>query len=219
MGCLARLGCLILVICGGVAAWLTRDRWLPKLTGRTAPPPRAAAVANPWEPLSQEGADRTIVALQRLSQPRGPVFATLSGADVASYVFLSLAKQLPPSTDSLAASVNGDRIGLRASVRLSDLSGAGSVGPLASLFGDRAPVQLTGTLKVIKSGLAEFQVQDLTIRTLTLPRGMIPQILTQLSHAPRPPGVDQDALPMPIPPYVGDVRVSRGQITLYKSVD
>jgi hypothetical protein len=147
------------------------------------------------------------------------VFATLSGADVASYVFLTLAKQLPSSTDSLLAGVNGDKIGLRASVRLDELSGAGSLGPLARLFGDRAPVQLTGTLKVIRSGLAEFEIQDLMIRTLQLPRGMIPQILTQLSHAPRPAGVDSDALPLPIPPYIGDVRVSKGKITLYKSVD
>jgi len=217
MGCLFRLGCLVLVLCAALAGWLTRDRWMPRLTGHSVAPPATAVAPTPvWEPLSQAGSDRTEAALQRLSQPRGPVFATLSGADVASYVFLTLAQQLPASTDSIMAGVNGDKIGLRASVRLDELSGAGS---LARLFGDRAPVQLTGTLKVVRSGLAEFEIQDLMIRTLTLPRGMIPQILTQLSHAPRPAGVDQDALPLPIPPYIGDVRVSKGKITLYKSVD
>lgn len=219
MGCLARIGCLVLLVCLGVGAWLTRDRWLPRLTGHRAVPARAAVTEPTWEPLSQDGSDRTAAALQRLSQPRGPVFATLSGADVASYVFLTLAKELPPSTDSIMAMASGDRIGLRAVVRLDELSGAGSLGPFARLFGDRAPVQLTGTLKVIRSGLGEFEIQDVTIRTLALPRGMIPQLLTQLSHTSRPAGVDADALPLPMPPYIGDVRVSRGKVTLYKSVD
>src|SRR5438309_1680091 len=135
MGCLFRIGCLVLVLCAAGAAWLTRDRWLPRLTGRSAAPPHAVASSPVWEPLSQAGSDRTEAALQRLSQPRGPVFATLSGADVASYIFLTLAKQLPSSTDSLLAGVNGDKIGLRALVRLDELSGAGSLGPLARLFG------------------------------------------------------------------------------------
>lgn len=219
MGCLARLGCLVLLLCAAAAAWLTKDRWLTRVTGRRVAPAHVAASSPAWESLSQDGSDRTATALQRLSQPRGPVFATLSGADVASYVFLTLSTELPPSTDSLMATVNGDKIALRAIVPLNELSGAGSFGPLARLFGDRAPVQLTGTLKVIRSGLGEFEIQDVTIRTLALPRSMIPQLLTQLSHVPRPAGVDPDALPLAIPPYIGDVRVSRGKITLYKSVD
>lgn len=219
MGCLFRTGCLVVLVWAAVAAWLTRDRWMARLPGHRAAPAHVAAAGPTWEPLSQDGSERTAAALQRLSRPRGPVFATLSGADVASYVFLTLAKQLPPSTDSIMCTASGDRIGLRAVVRLNELSGAGSLGPLARLFGDRAPVQLTGTLKVIRSGLGEFEIQDLTIRTLALPRSMIPQLLTQLSHAPRPAGIDADALPLPLPPYIGDVRVSRGKVTLYKSVD
>ncbi|HMA23259.1 MAG: hypothetical protein ACM37U_08570, partial [Gemmatimonas sp.] len=61
-----------------------------------------------WEPLSDAGARRTETALEKLSQPRGPVFQTLSGADAASYVFRQLASRLPQSSDSVEAMVFGD---------------------------------------------------------------------------------------------------------------
>jgi hypothetical protein len=32
------------------------------------------------------------------------------------------------------------------------------------------------------------------------------------------PGVAQNGLPMVMPPYISDVRISNGRITLYKSV-
>ena len=35
---------------------------------------------------------------------------------------------------------------------------------------------------------------------------------------PRPAGLDQNGVPIAIPSYVGDVRISNGRITLYKNV-
>src|SRR5437870_13725604 len=104
MGCLARLGCVVLLVAGGVAAWLTRD------PGRRRQAPPVAAVASDWSPLSEPGAKRTGEALARLSSPSGPVFVTLGGSDVASYVFLQLARQMPASSDSFAARVRDHQI-------------------------------------------------------------------------------------------------------------
>jgi hypothetical protein len=34
----------------------------------------------------------------------------------------------------------------------------------------------------------------------------------------RPAGIDDDALPLPLPAYIGDIRVANGKVTLYKNV-
>jgi hypothetical protein len=210
MGCIARLGCLFLLVILAIAGWFTRDLWLPDRF-RTHPSTTSAAA---WQPLSPAGADSTRAALTKLSQPRGPVFQTLSGAAVASYVFREVARQLPPSTDSVQAMVDGDRMSMRASVDMSELRGLGGA---IGMLGGRERVQLAGTLRLVSPGLAEFQVQQVRIGDLPLPRGMIPTLISRFSRAGRPAGLDANALPLPIPRYVGDIRVANGKITLYKN--
>jgi hypothetical protein len=216
MGCIARLGCLVLLAILAVIGWLTRDRWMPEsMRSHTV----SATKGPTWEPLSDAGAQHTEAALAKLSQPRGPVFQTLSGADAASYVFRQLASRLPQSSDSVEAMVSGDRVSMRANVKLSELGGAGALGSLGGVLGDRERVQFTGTFRVAKPGLAEFQIQEMKVGALTVPRGMIATLVGRFDRGQRPPGLDRDALPLPIPRYVGDIRVANGKITLYKTVE
>ncbi|HEY4218493.1 MAG TPA: hypothetical protein VGM67_15230 [Gemmatimonadaceae bacterium] len=215
MGCIARLGCLIVLVVAGAIGWFTRDQWLP---ARFRPQAAVVAKAPTWEPLSDSGAARTRSALNKLSQRTGPVFQTVSGADAASYVFTELAKEMPPSTDSIEAMVNGETVSMRANVRMADV-GSAALGSLASMFGDRERVELSGTFDVMKPGLAEFQIQNIKVGGLTVPHGMIPQLVSHLSKGERPAGLSADGLPLPIPHYVGDIRVANGKITLYKNVE
>jgi len=216
MGCIARLGCLFVLAILAVVGWFTRDRWMPEsmrshMVTTTKGPT--------WEPLTDAGAQHTEAALAKLSQPRGPVFQTLSGADAASYIFRQLAARLPQSSDSVEAMVSGDRVSMRANVKLSELGGAGALGSLGSVLGDRERVEFTGTFRVAKPGLAEFQIQDIKVGAVTLPRGMIAGLVGRFDRGQRPAGLDRDALPLPIPRYVGDIRVANGKITLYKTVE
>jgi hypothetical protein len=171
-----------------------------------------------WQPLSDAGADRTRAALDKLSQPSGPVFQTLSGADVASYVFRQLAKQLPPSADSVEAMVAGDKVSMRSVVPLSELGGASALGPLSGMLGERATVQFIGTIRVVKPGSGEFEIQQAKIGAISIPQSVIPQLIRRFDGTIRPAGVDANALPLPLPPYIGDIRVANGKITLYKNV-
>src|SRR3954469_1174341 len=86
MGCLMRLGCLVLVLAAGAAAWLTRDRWTNKLPWRSSNAEASATTAPGWELISTAGRDRTIGALAEMALPRSRVYATLSAGDVASYI-------------------------------------------------------------------------------------------------------------------------------------
>ena len=210
MGCIARLGCLFVLAILAVGAWFTRDYWMPERLRSHG----TVASASAWQPLSAAGADSVQTALGKLSQSRGPVFQTLSGAAVASYVFRELARQLPPSTDSVQALVEGDRMSMRASIDMSELRG---IGPAVGIVSGRERVQFTGSLRVVSAGLAEFEVQQVRIGELPLPRGMIPTLIGRFERGKRPSGLDADALPLPIPRYVGDIRVANGKITLYKN--
>ena len=239
MGCLMRLGCLGVLIVAGFVAYLTRDHWMDRLPGReprieaprsvnapggdSAPPPSgssataAAPTADGWMPLTQAGANRTREALQKLSTPRGPVFVTLAGGDVASYVFLQIAKQMPASTDSFVARVDEDRIRLRARMKTSDLGGV-VTGVLGRLLGDRERVEMAGSLRIIGPGQGEFRVEEVRIKDVGLPGPVITRLVDAVTSGPRPAGLHENGLPVAVPSYIGDVRVSNGRITLYKNV-
>ena len=188
---------------------------MPRVTGRAAS--TASATGPVWEPLTPQGAQRTRQLLARLSQPAGPVFGNLSGGDVASYVYQSLAKQLPASADSVEAAVIGDRLYIRASVRLRDLGGTSVLGPLAGMLGDREQMQFGGTFHVVRPQLAEYEVKDIKIRDLSIPATMIPRVLKQTERGFRPEGLSPDGLPIVVPGYLGDVRIADGRVTLYKT--
>jgi hypothetical protein len=214
MGCLFRLGCLFVLVIAACVGWFTRDHWMPEsMRRRLEPPPPKVAV---WEPLTEAGAERTRTALTKLSQPRGPVFQTLSGADVASFAFSEMSRRLPGTADSIRTRVTGDRIAMQAVVTTSELKGA--IGAVGGMLGDREHVELTGTMRVVRPGLGEFEVDDAKIRGLSIPRGMIATLVKRIDTGPRRAGVSENALPLPLPPYVGDIRVANGKVTLYKNV-
>jgi hypothetical protein len=47
---------------------------------------------------------------------------------------------------------------------------------------------------------------------------MIPKLVESMGRGPRPAGVSPNALAFAVPPYLADVRVHDGKITLYKTV-
>lgn len=220
MGCLRRLGCLAVLLVAAVALWLTRGSWLHFVPGTKprADTTAARTTAETWQQLTPTGAKRAEDALKRLSAPSGPAFATLAPGDLAALIMQELAKSLPKSADSIRAAAIGDRLYVRAVVRTSDLGGSASLGPLAMIIGEREPVQIGGTLRIIRPGFAELQVKEFKIHDLKLPQALIPRLIKQMSRGERPAGLSPDGLPLRTPDYVGDVRVSDGKITLYKTV-
>jgi hypothetical protein len=199
--------------------WIFRANWMPLVRGTTGRPAPVATTPKPeaWEPVTPDGATRAREAVRKLGTRSGPVFANLTPGDLLSYVYQELQKQLPPSTQNIEATVVGDQLWVRADVKPSDL-GAQSLGPLASMLGEREPVRFGGTLDIVRPGLAEFRVQSVRIRDLSLPKAMIPKLLNSNDNRPHPKGVAPDALPLPVPTYIADVRIHGGKITLYKAI-
>ena len=216
MGCLMRLGCLVLVLAAGAAAFLTRDQWMDKLPWRSSHA-KTSVTTSGWEPISTAGRDRTIGALAEMALPKSRAYVTLSAGDVASYIAHYANFDRQRAADSLMARVEGDQVRLRARVKKSELHGtaASVVGPLLR---DREWVEMSGDLHVISKGYAEFRVRELKVRGIGLPDAAITRLVSSISRITRPPGASDNGLPLSIPSYIGDVRVSDGKITLYKNV-
>jgi hypothetical protein len=211
MGCMRKLGCLAVVFIAGMAVaiylYLERPRQAEEATSG----------APVWEPLTPEGAARARAAVDSLSRRTGPVFTNIAGADLASYILDELSKQLPPSAEQLQAAVIEDRLHVRAMVRISDFGGSGVLGPLAAMLGDQEPVEFGGTLELVRPGLAQYRVKVLRLRELNVPQRMIPRLLQRIARGARPPGLAEDGLPLEVPPFIADVRIGQGNVTLYKS--
>lgn len=213
MGCIARLGCLILLVCLAIGAWFTRDRWLSKITGK----PVVTRTASGWEPLTPEAGAAGKRKLDELAKPSGPVFTNLSATEVASYVFQTVARTIPATADSAEAAVIGDALFVRAVVPVREIAGTGVLGPLAGLLNDRERLQLGGTFRVIRPGLSEFEVREIKLRDFKVPAGAIPRLVRQLSKGERPEGISPNALPVTTPRTLADVRIANGHVTVYKT--
>lgn len=213
MGCIARLGCLVLLALLAAIGWLTRDRWMSRFNRSAAD----TTYAERFEPVTASGATSARRAVESLGKPSGPVFVNMSGAELAALAVEQVIAQLPGKADSVEAGVFGDQLTMRAVVPLSAIGGAAQLGPLAAMLGDRERLQLSGGLRVVRPGLGEYQVRELKLGSLSVPQGMIPKLVPRLTRGARPDGLAPTGIPLTIPRSIGDVRLSRGHVTLYKT--
>ena len=214
MGCIARLGCLVMLALLAIGGWLTRDQWLPKLTGRSS---TTARVESAWQPLSAEASARGKRKIDELSSPAGPVFTNLTASEAASYVFQTVARTIPASADSAEAAVVGDALFVRAVLPVREIAGTGVLGPLGGLLNDRERLTLGGSFRVVRPGLSEFEVREIRLRDIKVPTGAIPRLLRQISRGNRAEGVAPNALAVTTPRSLADVRIANGRVTLYKT--
>jgi len=212
------LGCFIIILLA-VAVWYWYARVPNTSTSSTSTTiGTATSVSSGWQPLTAADAERGRAAVQSLGRQSGPVFANLSAAEAASYIFTVVAKQLPPSAQNAQAAIIGDRLYVRSDVELKDFGGSKALGPIGMLLGDRDSVRFAGTINMLEPGLGEFLVQEVKLGRVEVPNALIPRILTQMKRGKAVPGISQNGLPMVMPSYISDVRISNGKITLYKSV-
>ncbi|MDF1504288.1 hypothetical protein [Roseisolibacter sp. H3M3-2] len=215
LGCLRRLGCLSMLLLAG-ALWYFQDLWWPRARRAVGPEPAvvAAADSNGWESLTQDRATRGERAVRALAARSGPVYVNLRAGELVSYAFLSLADAPPLPLDDAQAAVVGDRVYVRSVVSLRDLGGA--LGAAGALLPERDTLRLGGQFEVIRPGLAQFRVAEVRVGELPVPAAVVPRLL-RTAGVRSPAGVAPDAIGFQIPQYIGDVRVARGRITLYKA--
>lgn len=223
-GCFRRLGCLVFLLILAVLAWFNRDRLeaIYRRYAGDAPPVDTTAIVRAtggWEPLTGDKATRGQTAVQSLSRPNGPAFVNLSAGEASSYIFLAVAKQLPASSEDITSTIKNDRLYVRANVALKDFGGSKVLGPLGGLLGERDTVQLGGTINVLRPGDGEFQVKDVKIGSFPVPDALIPRLVKRIRKGTMPPGIADNALPMKLPTFIGEVRIANGRITVFKATE
>ena len=220
MGCLRNLGCLVLLVVAAAAGWWYRDRlssWIPGREREEVTTSAAPAPSREWEPLTAAAAERTRTAIARLARRSGPVFVNIPPAEAASYILEELRARLPASAESVTTRVSGDRLYVRANVRVADLGQTGVLGPLSKLLGERETLEFGGTVNMVRPGLAEYRVRAIKIGNLSVPSAAIPRIMREIRPDSLPEGLAADALPVELPPHIGDIRIAGGKVTLYKA--
>lgn len=208
--CLGRLGCLLLLVIAGALAFLTRERWLPRVLGNRE------SVPITWEAVTEPGAKKAADAVSSLGKAGGPAYVTVSAAELAALMVENSGHRLPAALDSVQAAIDSETVRVRALVELEDIRGLDALGPLSGLLDKREQIEFTGTMSVLRPGLGEFRVASVQVADLTLPRAAIPRLLSRLDASVRPEGVAPNGIAITIPDYIGDVRVARGQVTLYR---
>lgn len=211
MGCLGKIGCVALLLILAVVGFVGRGLWLPKLKKSEIP-----AVANSWQPLTQQGASRAQRLLEQLPREGGPPSVTVPAADLVSYIVQQLSSALPESADSIQAAAIDDRICLRAVVKTTDFADKNTIGPLAMMLNDREQVQMCGIINILGPGKGELRVKSFKVRDLAIPGPAIPRLIRQMSPSKRPEGLSDDGLPLDTPVYIGDVAVKNGQVVISK---
>ena len=93
----------------------------------------------------------------------------------------------------------------------------GNVSKAETMLADRERLQFGGTFHVLRPGMAEFQVKDIRLRDFSVPAATIPRLLRQIWRGTRPEGLSPDGLPVVIPAYLGDVRITNETITIHKA--
>jgi hypothetical protein len=214
MGCLRRVGCLVVLVAVAIGLWITQDKWMHYVRPGAA---REATAERVWQPRSPDAAARGKRAIDGLASARGPVYTNLTANEIASYVVQAAGGAFPSTADSVEAAVIGDVLYVRANVPTKDIAKSGVLGPLGGLLNDRERISLGGSFHVIRPGLSEFQLRDVKLRDFSVPHRAIPRLLQQITKGKRTPGVAEDALPVPTPASLADVRIANGRVTLYKA--
>lgn len=213
-GCLGRLGCLVMLALLAAAGYFTKDLWYPRARALLVAEAPAASVR--WMPITAEaGANGTRIAA-RLGEKNGPVFADLSPAEFVAWMMVPAMKILGTSAGNPEASVRGDTLFVRSSVSITELGDATVLGPLANVLDGRQSVMIGGRLEAVRPGLVAFHVTQMTVKELKLPQRLIDKIVQRISVQARSDSLATGAVPLSVPKTVGDVRITKGHVVLYK---
>jgi len=148
---------------------------------------------------------------------------SLRAPELAAVLATGMVKVLPSSATRSEVAVVDEQVLMRTVVELRDVAGDGALGSLLGVaLNGRDTLRMAGTLDLVRPGLAEYRVRELRMAGIDVPPRLIPSVLGAIRRAAAAAAaadsLSTDALPIPLPTAVADVRVANGKVTLYKAV-
>jgi len=202
--CLARIGCLTLLVLGAGMAWVWRDSITEWWHGRTV----AAAPGTP----SPELADRAARKLDDFMHHRGPARVVFDGAELQSLLVYRLADSLPPGLEDPRVSIGDSSLEASGALQVERLMDGKAPDAMRSLLGDSARASAEVVPEVASPGILILDLRHVTAGGLPVPSMMVPWLLEQMG-LPRTDGRPR-AVALRVPRDLRVVRVEGGRLRL-----
>ncbi len=179
---------------------------------------RAAERDITWATLGAATGARTS-AIAGLSRRNGPAYVTLGTAELAALLSSALPSHFPRSATNLQLALNDSRLLVRAAIDAAEIAGDGTLGRLlGTALTGRDSLRLAGTLEVLRPGLVQYRIQALRMKGIDVPARLIPTVLGVLRRGARVEGEADDAIVLPMPRDIADLRITQSRLILYKAV-
>lgn len=209
---LAGVGCLTVLVVGGIVGWQYRAQvagvWRSVAGERTSAGVVGRAVGRP-SPRALQSAEMKELAISRAN---GPGFVTLSAEEMASLIEARLDPLARQAIDSVTVTLGDARFVLEAEIR-TDLFSRDLLGPFASMLEATQPIRVSGPARVTEPGTLLWAVDEFMIRSFPFPESAIPRLVDKLT------GRTDGAFVIRVPETVGDVRIRADGVTFYRKAD
>ncbi len=231
MSCLGRLVGTAVFAAAAVGAWwwysggnvplptsiTSRIPFEPRrIDSMSTAPARGLATAR-WQPIEDAAFQPVQSRLLRMTQRGGPATVTLEAGELASFLVQPFAQQLPTSASGAMVAVVDDMVYVKAEVPLEDFGGPSILSQLVGSLERKDTIIIGGHFDLISPGRAQFRIREVVIGEFSVPRPLVPKLINATRRGIVGVDITDDAYPLELPPYVGDVRISRGQITVYRA--
>ncbi len=171
-GCLARIGCLTLLVAGVAAGWAYQDDIASWWEERAAAP----AATEP----SEERAGRAEARLARTLGRQRPGEVRLSGVEVQSLVRYRVAPRLPPGVADPEVTLRDSTARITASLDLGRLVEGELPALVRRMVGDSARVTAAVRPGADAPGRLRLRVDELRAGAVQVPSVMLPWLLAEL---------------------------------------
>lgn len=205
--CLARVGCLTLLVAGVTAGWTYHDDIAVWWEERTAAPARD----EPSEALAARAERR----LGRALEAGGGGEVRLSPLEVESLVRYRVAPRLPPGVRRPSVTLGDSVVEVEASLDLARLLGDRIPDLVRRMVGDSARVTAVLRPDVPRPGRLRLRVEELRAGAVRVPSVMLPWLLGELG-LPTPES-DPRAVELEVGLGLTAVRVDAGSLVLARS--
>lgn len=213
-GCLKgvfKLGCAAAVIGALALVWWFREPIMSTFTrwfgGSQALPPTAdTAVGAPTPSAIASGKAK----LGDLGTRTGPDSVVLTPNEMASLIGGGIDWNVRKMYDSLRVELQEGKVVIHARLDTRALP-PGTLGPFAGMFGAHEPLRMAGTVSVGRPGTVLYDITDISLRGIEIPRPVVSTIAKQMAGA-----TAGGAIPLKVDPAVSDVVVHTTGVVLYK---
>lgn len=231
MSFLGRTASMAVFVVGVVGAWwwwsggnlplpeavASRIPFEPRGADSMSTAPAAALATARWLPLDDAGFADARKRVSVLTVRGGPSMVTLDANELLAFLVEPFRRQLPASAEAARVAVADGLLYVKADVPLEDLGGSSMLSPLVGMLSRRDTVIIGGSFDLVDGQRAQFLIQQVIIGDFSVPRPLVPKLIGKIRRGIMPEWVAENGYPVELPPAVGDIRIRKDRITVYRA--